>query len=133
MEKTKDLGLLILRVGMGLLFVYYGYKMFSKGPDGLAHVGDAMGFLGIKFAPVFWGTAAATAELLGGILVILGLGFRFALAFLVFTMLVAVRLHLATGGGFMAAAHATECAIVFFSLMFTGPGEFSLARKMKCC
>jgi putative oxidoreductase len=133
MDRKKDLGLLLLRIGMGLLFVYYGYGMLAKGPQGLISIGSAFEFFGIKFAPLFWGYAAGIAMLAGGILVVCGLMFRVALFFMLITMIVAARMHFATGQGFMAASHALECAIVFLSLMVTGPGEFSLDAKMKTC
>ncbi|MHA2612090.1 MAG: DoxX family protein [bacterium JZ-2024 1] len=127
LDKYRDAGLLILRVGIGALFmvVHGGPKMLG-GPALWAKVGAAIGYLGIHFAPTFWGFMAMFSELFGGLLLILGLFFRPACLLLLITMFVASSMHLLSGEGLMAAAHAIKMAILFFSLLFIGPGKYSL-------
>ncbi len=123
--RFKDFGLLALRVGIGLSFMVHGSgKMFN--PSGWAALGGAMGNFGITFAPSFWGFMGAFAEFGGGILFILGFFFRPAALMMAFTMLVAMTVHLSKGDGFGGYSHAMEMGIVFFGMMFVGPGRLSI-------
>jgi len=121
-----DTGLLILRLGIGISMMLHGWPKLTGGAELWGHLGQAMGNLGITFLPVYWGFAAACAEFFGGLLLALGLMFRIASAVLVFQMIVASTFHLAGGDGFQVASHALELLVVFFSLIFIGPGRCSL-------
>ena len=125
-EKYRDHGLLLLRIGIGVMFVLHGWPKVAGGPEFWAKIGGAMGNFGIGFAPTFWGLMAALAEFGGGILLALGLFARPAAASMAFTMLVATTVHLSMGEGFKGASHAMELGIVFLALVFVGPGRLSL-------
>lgn len=132
-EKSRDFGLLVLRVGLGLsfLFIHGGPKMLS-GPDGWVMI-SAMGMkgVGITAFPAFLGFMAAASEFIGAILLILGVFMRPACFFMAATMAVATHYHLARGDSFEVASHAIEMGIVFVSLMLIGPGRYSLTPKWK--
>lgn len=130
LHKYKDEGLLILRIGMGAMMMYHGAPKIMGGVEGWIKVGSAMKFLGITFAPAFWGFMAASAEFFGGLLIMLGLATRLACAFVTMTMVVAVTMKLATGGGLFGASQAIENGIVYISLFVAGPGVFSLDNKL---
>lgn len=130
LEKYKDHGLLIMRVGLGLMFIGHGWPKLVGGPEKWAKVGKAMGDLGIDFAPAFWGFMAAIAETFGGLLLALGLGTRAALFLLAFTMMVAAIKHLSAGDSFGKWSHSVEACITFVGLFFIGPGRFSLDQKL---
>ena len=125
-----DHGLLVLRVGIGGMFMAHGWPKLAGGAKGWAKLGGAMAHLGLDFWPTFWGFSAACAEFFGGMLVALGLLFRPALGMLVATMLVATTMHLRTGDGFLGASHAIESGILFVALLLIGPGRFALAEKL---
>jgi putative oxidoreductase len=63
----KNTGLLITRVGLGAMFIFHGYPKLMGGPEGWAGLGASTKFIGITFAPVFWGFTAALVETLGGL------------------------------------------------------------------
>jgi putative oxidoreductase len=126
LDKYRQIGLLILRLGLGLMFIIHGYPKIIGGPDKWLQLGGVMALIGIKFAPAFWGFMAAFAEFIGGILLIIGFFFRPACALLVFTMIMATIMHLVKGDGLNIASHAIEAGITFFSLILIGPGDFSL-------
>lgn len=126
--KHRDLGLLVLRVGMGAMFIGHGLPKLLGGPKRWTQVGEAMGSLGIDFAPTFWGFAAAISEFGGGLLLAAGIQFRAACALLLCTMLVASTKHVIGGDGFGKSSHAIEAAILFLSLIFIGPGRYRLRR-----
>jgi putative oxidoreductase len=126
--KHRDLGLLVLRVGIGGMFVGHGLPKLMGGPARWTQVGEAMGNLGIDVAPAFWGFAAAVSEFGGGLLLAAGIQFRAACALLLFTMIVASVKHVTGGDGFGKASHAIEAAILFLSLILIGPGRYRLRR-----
>lgn len=126
MNKTVALGLLVLRVGLGVMMMVHGYGKVMGGPELWAGLGGAMGHLGITFAPTFWGAAAAFSEFGGGFLLIIGLLTRPAAASLAFTMLVATVMHLANGDGIKGSSHSIEDGIAFLALILTGAGSYSL-------
>jgi putative oxidoreductase len=119
-------GLLMMRVGLGITFICHGLPKLAGGPEGWAGLGGAMANWGITFAPTFWGLAGSLAEFGGGILVLLGLFFRPACVLLVLTMATATMVHWQKGDSFSTLSHALEMGIVFFSLYFIGPGWYSL-------
>ena len=126
--KYKDFGLLILRLGIGLMFILHGWPKLTGGPEKWEQIGNTMQLLGINFAPVFWGFMAGFAEVVGGALIMLGFFYRIACALLVITMVVATLRHYTAGDGFGGYSHALEAAILFFSLLFIGPGKYSLDK-----
>jgi putative oxidoreductase len=126
LDKYKNIGLLILRLGIGGMFIFHGAPKFFGGPERWENLGAAMAVFGIRFAPTVWGFMAAFAEFAGGICVILGFFFRPACMLLTLTMIVAATKLLNGGEGLGRAAHAIEDGIVFLSLIFIGPGKYSL-------
>ena len=126
LDHQRDLGLLILRVGIGAMFIAHGWPKLSGGPAKWEAIGNATQALGIAFAPVFWGFMAACAETFGGLLLALGVAFRPACALLLCTMFVASARHLSQGDGFGKASHAIEAAILFLSFLLIGPGAYRL-------
>lgn len=124
----KDLGLLILRVGIGVLFIKHGWPKFTGGPERWTQLGQAMSVMGITFWPLAWGFLAMVAEFFGGIMLVVGLFFRISAGMIAFTMLVATLMM--AGKGFPSYAHSLAMLIVMASLLVSGAGRFSLADKM---
>ena len=130
LNKHRHIGLLILRIGLGCMFLFHGCPKLFGGPEQWEKVGMAMGSLGIEFIPAFWGFMAAISESLGGICLILGFFFRPACILLTITMVVAAASHLSRGEGLGGASNAIEVGIVFLSLILIGPGKYSLDEKL---
>ncbi len=126
-------GLLILRLGIGALFLFHGYPKLIGGPAGWEKLGAAVSYAGIPGGFVFFGFLAACAEFLGALCLILGFCFRPACILMTITMAVAANMHLATGGGLSAASHALEVGFVFLSLVLIGPGGYSIGKTKSCC
>lgn len=125
LEKYKDEGLLIVRLGFGLGFLYFhGWGKLIGGPEAWARYGQAMEQIGIHFGYTFFGFMAAFSESIGGLLIASGLFFPLATALLCFTMIVASVSHIASGQG--NPGHAVKNAFLFLGLVFIGPGKYSL-------
>ncbi len=130
LDKHRDEGLLVLRVGIGIMFMFHGFPKLAAGPETWTKLGGALSAVGVHFAPTFMGFLAAISEFGGGFLLALGLLTRPACFFMLVTMVVATRMHFANGDQFEKYSHALEAAILFFSLLFIGPGKFSLDEKL---
>lgn len=128
MTERRDLGLLLLRVGLGGMFLFHGLPKLLGGPARWESLGRATRAFGLDFAPTLFGLMAAIAEAGGGLCLALGILFRPALGLLITTMIVAAATHLDRGEGFGKASHAIEAAIVFASLLLIGPGRYVLKK-----
>ncbi len=125
LSRYRDHGLLLLRLGFALPFIWYhGWPKLKGGPELWAGVGGAMESIGIGFAPQVWGFLAMTGEVFIPLLLALGLFFRPAALFLGFVMFMATMNHIVTGQG--TPAHAMKNFFVLAGLVFIGPGRFSL-------
>jgi putative oxidoreductase len=126
-EDQIALGLLIVRIGVGIAFMVHGYpKLFMGGALGLSKGLAAAGIPGGVAAAYL----AALAEFVGGMTLIAGLLFRPTTVVLGFTMFVALIFHLRRGDSFIAYSHAIESGILFMALTIAGPGRFSADRKL---
>lgn len=127
-ETLRDAGLLWLRVLAGLGIAYHGYgKVFGgwigKLTEGVAALGFPM--------PHLFAWAAALSEFAGGILLVAGLGTRYAAAFIFVTMSVAAfMVHAADP--FQKKELALAYWTISGALAMTGGGRWSLDRKLFC-
>ncbi len=127
---AKDIGILILRVGLGLMFaVQHGWDKITH-PERWAGLGAAMGHIGIHFLPSFWGFMAAFSEFAGGICLVLGFLTRPMAGLIAFTMFIAATMHFAGGQGFSVAQTAIQDGILAVVLILTGAGRFSIDRRL---
>jgi len=127
----RNIGLLILRIGLGIMFIWHGYPKMFGGPEKWTKVGEAMQFLGIHFAPMFFGFMAGVTEFFGGIFLMAGLFFSPSAIFLLIVMIVATFKSIGAGENFAIYSHSIEMGVVFLSLLFIGPGTYSLDRKLQ--
>jgi putative oxidoreductase len=123
-DKMRDTGLLLMRIILAVVFVYHGGQKLFGGLEGFAGYLQSMGVP----APQVAAFLAAASEFVGGLVLLAGIGFRYALPPLVFTMLVAsFKAHagkFAVSDGGME--FALTLAVVTLGLFFTGPGAFGL-------
>ena len=125
----KNFGLLIIRIGLGIMFIYHGYPKLLGGEKTWEQLGSSTKYVSIHFLPVMWGLLCAVVETFGGVLLILGFAFRPVCLLLLINLLVAAAAQFGRGGGLGDASQAIEDAVVFAGLFFIGPGKYSLDKK----
>jgi len=128
----KNFGLLIIRLGLGVMFIWHGYPKLIGGPEMWKQIGENAKFIHLDFAPILWGLLSGVAEGVGGVLLILGLAFRPVCLLLIINLTVAALFHMhQTGpiGGIGGASHAIEDGVTFLGLLFVGPGRYSIDKR----
>jgi len=131
MNKNQDLGLLILRLTLGLLMLLHGIAKIIYGVEGIR------GMLTSKGLPSFLAYGVYVGEVIVPILIILGFRTRIAALIFAFNMLVAMLLaH--SGDIFSLSKHggwAVELIALFLfgglALFFTGGGKYGLSNTNK--
>ena len=127
---SVDIGILLVRVLFGLAIAAHGsQKLFGAfGGYGLKGTGRFFETLGFKPGAMF-ASIAGLSELMGGLLLALGLLTPASAAVVVATMIVAMlTVHLKNG--FFAANNGIELPFLFaaaaLGMIFTGGGTYSL-------
>ena len=126
---TQHWGITILRVMVGIIFLAHGsQKVFVYGFSG---VSGAFRQMGIP-APAVMGPFVALLELVGGVLLVLGVATKWLSILFAIEMAVAVlKVHL-SGGFFLP--HGFEFALTMFAascaIALEGPGKASLGRTL---
>lgn len=127
LEKLKPLALLLLRLGLGVIFLYHGYpKIFTHAHQTMQEF-PKMGF------PSYFALVAGVIEFFGGWLLILGLFTRIAALLLAGEMAIAlVRVHLPQGGVMAVSNYQFPLALAVgaFALVAVGAGAISIDRAI---
>jgi putative oxidoreductase len=123
---TTDIGLLLLRAGAGLFMAFgHGWGKLMNFAEKSSGFPDPLG-IGNELSMA----ATISTEVFAALLVVIGLGTRYASVALVFTM--AVAGFIVHGGDpFGDKEMALLYAIVFLVLAITGAGKFSADTKIK--
>lgn len=125
-KSSLELGLLFIRMGIGLIFVVHGFLKLTGGPEKWIWLGQQLAPFGITFLPVVWGFIAANTEFLGGLCLIFGLATRLATLFIACVMIVALVYHLKNGDSWTVYSYALAMLIVMIGLLLSGPSRYSL-------
>lgn len=127
LEKLKPLALLLLRLGLGVIFIYHGYpKIFTHAHQTMEEF-PRMGF------PSYFALVAGVIEFFGGWLLILGLFTRIAALLLAGEMAIAiVRVHIPQGGIMAVSNYQFPLALAVgaFALVAVGAGAISIDRAI---
>ena len=128
-----DLGILVLRLALGIMFVAHGLQMAFGLFGGSGVKGFSKMLSGLGFAPaMLWACIASYTVLLGGLLVIVGVQTRLAAALLlIFILTAGISVHL--GKGFFLSNGGYEytfiIAAICLALILLGPGKFNIFNK----
>jgi putative oxidoreductase len=127
-----DLGPLILRIGLALVFIAHGWPKLNPNSEmkGIAGMTGFLKQLGVPL-PTFFAWVVTLLETVGAILLILGLGTRilalgFAIDMLVAIYLVKLRMMKAGFSGQNGWEFEFALLVGSLALLFTGAGSISL-------
>lgn len=125
--KNHDLGLFLLRLAVGIIFVVHGWEKFSD-MTGTIGFFDQLGF------PAALAYLVAAIELLGGIALIIGFWTDLAALLLAIIMVVAllyVKISTFKVGFLGPMGYELDLALLAANLaiLFAGPGKFSALKK----
>ena len=129
LSQYRDIGLLILRLGIGTMIVLHGWPKLAGGIHQWEKLGKALGTLGISFFPAFWGFSSAMVETLGGVLFAIGFCFRPVSILMTLNFAVATAFLYKTSPQYIEWSRPAEMLILFFSLIFIGAGKYSVDRS----
>lgn len=119
-----NFGMLVLRLALGISMAYHGYLKFLSGAEGLYKVGSMLAPLGVSGSYELLGTFAAFSELLGGILVAIGLFTRLGSLLLVGVLFTATMLHV--DAGFFSWDYPSQMGFSALAIFFMGGGRYSV-------
>ena len=122
-SKTTDLGLLVLRLGVGLMMAFAHGLGKLPPSDGFVESTAGMGFP----LPGLFAWAAALSEFAGGLLLAVGLLTRPAAVFVAITM--AVAFFLVHGGALTGEGNGEQAftyLVAAITLALTGGGRYAL-------
>lgn len=125
-NSSLSFGLLILRVVLGATFLMHGLQKLNEWT--IAGTTESFNQMGVPAAE-FMAPFQTWLELIGGVLLILGLGTRVVSALFAITMMGAlIMVH--APAGFYAAKGGYELVLLLaaaaLALVFTGPGAFAI-------
>lgn len=124
-----NFGLLFYRLALGISMFYHGYLKYVSGEQGLYKVGAMLSALGVSSGfEVILGTIASYAEMVGGILLIIGLFTRIGTLLVVGSLAVATILNL--NGNFFSWDYPSQMAFGAIMLFFAGAGRYSLDKAL---
>lgn len=121
---NKDIGLLILRIVVGVIFIVHGYAKITG-------IDNVIGFFTMLHLPAFLAYVVAYVEFLGGISLVVGYGSKVSSALLAFIMLVAiVKVHGPKGFGNSELVLSLLGANL--AIFFAGAGAYGFGSKCGC-
>jgi putative oxidoreductase len=126
----NDLAYAVLRVALGVIFVYHGYdKVFTKGVEGIAGFLGSLGFP----LPMLMSYILSYGELIAGLMLIAGAFTHWASKYALVVGIVAwVTVHLANGFSAQTGGYEFIMLITAVSLavMAFGPGKYSMDKTI---
>lgn len=130
-KKLSKYAPFVLRLGLGIVFAVHGYqKMFVQGFDGVAEFFASVGIP----AAMFFAYVVTILELVGGIMLIVGLLTRWTSTLLAIDMIVAL-LVVHAQNGFYVSGGGYEFVLILFagsvSLLLSGAGIYSIDNKTR--
>ncbi len=133
---TNQWALALLRLVLGIIFVYHGYgKLFASG--GFKMAMGAMAYIGIPASLTgFFALFISVLEFFGGLLLLIGLLTKWASVLLFVEMLVAFfRVHLKNGFAISGQSYGYEFVLLILAslvvIMSGGPGRIAIGKLFK--
>ena len=129
-NRQINFGLLIMRVGLTAVLLVHCLPALFAGTAAWQRVGTPLGFINFGVSPAFLGATVLLLETLGGLSLVFGYFFRIA------CIILTVLFGLYFFNYFRVGYHtlmlwSIGLAAVFFGLIYTGPGRYTIAVKLE--
>lgn len=124
-RSNPSLGLLLLRVAVGVVFIVHGLMKFSA-MDG------TIGFFQSLGLGAFWAYLVAATELVAGFAILIGFWTTWSAILLAIVMVMSIVL-VKGKMGFVAAEVDIMLLVATLCLALSGPGKYVLGRRHACC
>jgi putative oxidoreductase len=124
--KLLEVSRLLLRVGLGVSFIFHGYPKIAGGVHMWYLIGLKIKSIGVTILATTFGFAASCSEFVGGIFLIIGFLIRPSAFVLTISMIVALFFLLSKQAEFDDYSHPLELIFVFLFLLVTGADRFSV-------
>ena len=132
MNRLAEFAPLVVRIIAGIIMAAHGFQKLQAGPG---NFGEFLAQLGVPL-PTLMGYVVTLVELVGGILLIVGLFSRLAALLLTIDLVVAILLVKVNVGLIAPAQQGAgaelDLALIagFLVILFAGPGSLSLDRTL---
>lgn len=120
--QNPDLGLLLVRVALGLVFIVHGWQKVSN-------LTGTVGFFGSIGLPAFLAYVVAAIEFLGGLAILLGIWTRVVgvlLAAVMVGAIVTLKFKAGFSGGY---EFDLTLLLIALAMSFSGPGRYAISRS----
>ncbi len=117
-----NIGILILRLAVGIIFIVMGYMKF-------ADMSQTVMWFGSIGLGAFWAWVAALVEFIGGIMIVAGIGTQIAGILLAITMIVAIT-KVTGQNGFMMSLTPIMLGVSSLVIALSGCGKYSACGMM---
>ncbi len=121
MRNNTDIALLLIRVGLGLVFVAHGWDKFSN-------MGDTVAFFSHIGMSAFWAYLIASVEVVGGAAIFFGIWSGWAGIALAATMVGAIGLVKLSKGFLGGYEFDLMLFLSAIALSLSGPGAYTVKR-----
>lgn len=130
LTRYRDIGVLAIRLAFGFQLVKVSYLNALYPTENLPQFVAFLTALGFPF-PTAGAYLAAYTEFFGGILLLLGLGTRWAAVFLIINFSVAFSMaHLALNDDYQNTFASVNLLAVNIFLLLNGPGKYSVDKRL---
>lgn len=123
-DADPDLGLLLIRVGLAVVFIAHGWQKFAA-------MDKTIGFFGTLGFGAFFAYLVAAIELLGGIAMLVGIGTHYAGLALAAVMVAAIYLVKYNKGFLGGYEFDLTLLLAALGITLTGPGAQTIERWTK--
>lgn len=124
MKNNQDLGLLLLRVALGAVFIAHGWAKWQDMPGTIQFFSN----LGLS---AMWAYVVATIELLGGLAILLGIWHRLA-GYLLAAVMVGAIITVKGSKGFLGGYEFDlTLLLVALATAMMPPGKYLVLKKQR--
>ena len=129
-DRKSDIGLLLMRLGLSAMLLLHAAPQLVKGANAWKSVGMSLNFVNPAIPSHYFGGLVLLVEALGSICMIFGYLSRTA-SLLLCALFGAYCFNYYSIGYSTLMLWSLGLSLVFFGLLYTGPGRYAVAVKLE--